>query len=375
MAPKKSKTIKTKAKRVSASSAKPATAFDEIRFETVIYEQRFQNVIQHWNIWPERQINLDELPLSVHRNLQCRNWLSLCKVVEPPPGALIREFYSNLHIRSDGDLGTWIRGQSFIISKDDVSEALDVPQIRSPTYPYSERPNISDVMTLLCGRSVTWGSNPRINSSELTELHYILFRIACHNIFPISHVHTIPIERCYFLYALVTGASICFPSLFIQTMAEAHRSKCKKHGLFFPVFVYRILEYFQLQDFPSLELIHITAPIGATFLKQRSAQKKNVGPSVGSSKRPRVQSTTEESPIDPTVAVADDGDDEVHVDSAAAEPTIPPPPSLRAMMETFMTTQAAHGQLLDGLIAEVAALRAKFSEYMSAFPPPPPSDP
>nr|XP_023883392.1 uncharacterized protein LOC111995693 [Quercus suber] len=72
----------------------------------------------------------------------------------------------------------------------------------------------------------------------------------------------------------------------------------------------------------------------------------------------------EESPIDPTAAVADNGDD---------EPTIPPPLSLRAMMETFMTTQAAHGQLLDGLIAEVAALRAKFSEYRSAFPPPPPS--
>nr|POF27370.1 hypothetical protein CFP56_14487 [Quercus suber] len=98
------------------------------------------------------------------------------------------------------------------------------------------------------------------------------------------------------------------------------------------------------------------APIGATFLKQRSAQKKNVGPSVGSSKRPRVQSIAgdvhaEESPVDPTAAVADDGDNEVHVDGAAAEPTIPPPHSIRAMMETFMTTQAVHGQLLNGLIA------------------------
>nr|POE45753.1 hypothetical protein CFP56_47334 [Quercus suber] len=67
-----------------------------------------------------------------------------------------------------------------------------------------------------------------------------------------------------------------------------------------------------------------TAPIGASFLKQRSAQKKNVGPSVGSSKRPRVQPLladvhAEESPVDPTSAVAVDGDD---------EPTIPPPLSL-----------------------------------------------
>nr|POE71206.1 hypothetical protein CFP56_29038 [Quercus suber] len=112
---------------------------------------------------------------------------------------------------------------------------------------------------------------------------------------------------------------------------------------------------------------------------KRNAQKKNVEPRVGSSKRPRVQALLadvhfEESPVDPTAAVANDGDDEVHVDSADAEPTIPPPLSLRAMMETFMTTQAAHGQLLDGLVAELAALRVEFAEYRSAFPPPPPSD-
>ena len=35
-----------------------------------------------------------------------------------------------------------------------------------------------------------------------------------------------------------------------------------------------------------------------------------------------------------------------------------------------MTTQAAYGQLLDELIAEVAALRVDFTKYKSAFPPP-----
>ena len=382
MAPKKSKTIKTKAKRVSASSSKPAIVFDQTTFETVTKEQRFENVIQYRKIWPERQINLDELPLAIHRNLQCRNWLSLCKDLQPPPVALIREFYANLEIRSDNDFATWIRGRYFVITKNDISNALDVPRVRTPTYPYLylNRPEISDVMTLLCGRPMTLAfTTSRINSSDLTELNYILFRIACHNIFPISHVHTIPIERCFFLYALVTDASICFPSLFYQTLVGAHRSKSKKHGLFFPVFIYRVLCYVGVENFPSLELIHITAPIGATFLKQRTAQKRNVGPSVGSSKRPRVQSTTgddhaEQSPVDPTGTVADIGDDGVHAHSTAADPTVPPPLSLRAMMETIMTTQAAHGQLLDGLIAEVAALRADFSEYSSAFPPPPPSD-
>ena len=216
MAPKKSKTIKTKAKRVSASSSKPANVFDETMLDTVTNAQRFENVIQHWNIWPKQEINLDELPLAVHRNLQCRNWLSLCKDLQPPPVALIREFYSNLEIRSDDDLGIWIQGRYFAITKNDISNALNVPHVRTPTYPYSKHPPISDVMTLLCRRSMTLGFDPRINLSDLTELNYILFRIACHNIFPVSHVHTIPIERCLFLYALVTDASICFPSLFYQ---------------------------------------------------------------------------------------------------------------------------------------------------------------
>ena len=59
---------------------------------------------------------------------------------------------------------------------------------------------------------------------------------------------------------------------------------------------------------------------------------------------------------DPTAAVAKDGDDKVDVDTATPAHTGLPPPSLRAMMETIMTTQAAHGQLLYGLLAEFVAL-------------------
>ena len=39
-----------------------------------------------------------------------------------------------------------------------------------------------------------------------------------------------------------------------------------------------------------------------------------------------------------------------------------------------MTTQVAHGQLLDDLISNVAALRVEFTEYRSSFLPPPPLD-
>lgn len=145
------------------------------------------------------------------------------------------------------------------------------------------------------------------------------------------------------------------------------------HHLFFLVFLYRVLNYLELENFPHLELVFITAPIGATFLKQRYAQRKPVEPSVSTSKRPHVDIVVatgdmfvEEIHIDPTTAM--------DLDTTDAEPTIPPPLSLRAMMETFMMTQATHGQLLDKLLTEVATLRADFSESRSAFPPPTPSN-
>ena len=77
---------------------------------------------------------------------------------------------------------------------------------------------------------------------------------------------------------------------------------------------------------------------------------------------------------DPTSVVVEDGDDEVDVDIVDAAHTGPLPPSLHAMMETIITTQTAHGQLLHGLLAEVAALRVDLVAYRRPVPPFPPSN-
>ena len=72
--------------------------------------------------------------------------------------------------------------------------------------------------------------------------------------------------------------------------------------------------------------------------------------------------------MDPTEVVDPSGDDDT------VDPTATPPLSLRAMMESFMTTQTTHGQLIDELLTGVDALRDDFAEYRRAFPPPPPFD-
>ena len=76
-----------------------------------------------------------------------------------------------------------------------MADALGVSVVREPVYPYEESPPLDDVMSYTTGSSIQWSSDPRITSVELTETTYLFFRIACHSLWPISHLHTIPLER------------------------------------------------------------------------------------------------------------------------------------------------------------------------------------
>ena len=126
-------------------------------------------------------------------------------------------------------------------------------------------------MSYITGSSIQWSSDPWITTAELTEIHYLFFRIACHSLWLISHLHTIPLEHYAFLYALITDTPISFPHLFLHSLNEVYRSNSTSHVLFFPVFIHRILLHLGLDDFPAFEPVHIIAPIGATFLRQRAA--------------------------------------------------------------------------------------------------------
>ena len=137
----------------------------------------------------------------------------------PPPASLIREFYSNLSIHSNDSntqyVMSWIWGEEYVITPSVMAYAFEMPKVQQPVYPYDETPSLDDIMSYLTGSSIQWGFDPQITSYELTEIHYLFFQISCHSIWPIFHLHTIPFEKCAFLYAFVTDAPISFPYLFI----------------------------------------------------------------------------------------------------------------------------------------------------------------
>ena len=217
-----------------------------------------------------------------------------------------------------------------------MADALGVSVVREPVYPYEESPPLDDVMSYITGSSIQWCIDPQIRSAELFETAYLFFRIMCHSLWPISHLHTIPLERCVFLIALVFGASISFPHLFFRSLNEVHRSSVVAHALIHPIFIHRILLFLGLDDFPVGEPVHIIAPIGTTFLRQRAAHLR-VDPIC-----PRgASSGVVPPPPSSTGADTTEG-------FGAADADVPPPTTLdnldiRRTLDHVLTVQVAHG--------------------------------
>ena len=164
-----------------------------------------------------------------------------------------------------------------------------------------------------------------------------------------------------FLYAFVSGASINFPHLFLRSLNEVHRSFVVGHMLIHLIFIHRILLFLGLDGFPSGEPVHVIAPIGATFLRQRAAQLR-----VAHS-RPRGASSSGVPPPSSSTGTA-----AAEPSGAAADADVPPPTAsddsdIRRTLDHVLTIQAAQGQILVDVLNEIRALRAKLAQFR---PPP-----
>ena len=116
--------------------------------------EAFEKLNSKRKIWAESFVILDEVASAIRANLESRGWLSLLKIDHPPPTALIREFFSNLscHVYDSNTLvRSWIRGVEFIITPRIVAEALGVPIVWKPVYPYAEAPPLDVVMSYITG--------------------------------------------------------------------------------------------------------------------------------------------------------------------------------------------------------------------------------
>ena len=121
-----------------------------------------------------------------------------------------------------------------------------------------------------------------------------------------------------------------------------------------------------LANFPAGEPVHVIAPIGVTFLRQRAAHLR-VGPT-----RSRGASSGVVPP--PPFSISADMAEASGV--AAADGDVPPPTTsddldIRRKLDNVLTIQATHGQILVNVLNEICALRSELAQFRQSSPPHP----
>ena len=157
-----------------------------------------------------------------------------------------------------------------------------------------------------------------------------------------------------FLYALVSSVSISFPHLFLRSLNEVHRSSAVAHALIHPSFIHRILLFLGLIDFPTGELVHVIAPIVATFLRQRAARLR-----VGSTRPRGVSFGVVPPPPSSTGADTTEAPGVATVNADVHPPTTSDDSDIQCTLDHVLTVQAAHGQILVDVLDEIRGLRAE----------------
>ena len=154
---------KTRANKKTTTPSTPV--FESDRFRTEKNQETYEKLNIYRLVWAKRKVILDELNREIRRNFESRGWLPLLDAEHPPNAALIRAFYSNLSVHSDDSnsqyVRSWIRGEKYVITPSVVATALGVPLVQQSVYPYTETPPLDDILSLLTGTSIRWGTNPR----------------------------------------------------------------------------------------------------------------------------------------------------------------------------------------------------------------------
>ena len=127
--------------------------------------------------------------------------------------------------------------------------------------------------------------------------------------------------------------------MFLRSLNEVHRSSAITHALIHPIFIYRILLFPDLVDFPADETIHVIAPIGATFFRQRVSHLR-----VGST-CPRSVSSGDVPPPPSSIgaATAETSGGGGAATANVSPPTILDDSDIRRTLDHVLTIQAAQG--------------------------------
>ncbi|KAB1220476.1 hypothetical protein CJ030_MR3G015729 [Morella rubra] len=266
---------KTKTSTSSLTKQKSSN-FDGTRFVDHKAEMLFNKYFKKKAVLAERVVALDELRhTSIPSALRARDWEPLLNPVSPPSKLLVREFYANIHAidKPSSSFTIYLRGHYLRVTPTLISNLYGLRPVPDPTFPYANdaAPSMDAMTTLLFRHPVPY-LGKALNTTNFTVENHVLTRIVCTNLYPVSHMTFLSLERVRFLYALLSGTSIDIASHICDYMLEVYENASSNQSLPFPCLVNRLVTSSCLPSIDGEAAIDLHGSIGLHSISLSEAQ-------------------------------------------------------------------------------------------------------
>ena len=142
---------------------------------------------------------------------------------------------------------TRVRGIRMVVTPDIVSEVLHMPRVVHPDYlSYECLMTVSkdELSSFFCETPSSWGDCQNTSYSAFAKGLRILNMVMTFILHPLSHYNTITKPRVRFLFSLIEGLTIYFPSHFILSLLVVFRDSATHDKLIFSSAITKLLHHF-----------------------------------------------------------------------------------------------------------------------------------
>ena len=163
----------------------------------------------------------------------------------------IQEFYSKIHaINTFIPLFTMVfRGTHIIVTLELISKVLHVPMVAHLDYPSHPRLfSISrdELTSYFYETDMVWGDLLNFSTHDFAKGPRILNMVMTFILTPWSHYNTITKPCAHFLFSILEGLSIDFPSHMIVYLIDIYQDTATCDKLIFPSTITRILTHMHI---------------------------------------------------------------------------------------------------------------------------------
>ena len=230
MAPKKSVPSKNLiTRRGSSSSSSLPFILGSDRFHDSKSQKHFDENFSDMVIHSQHHVILsDFLDTPLPRAFSSRGCESLCEKPSRCPSVFIQEFYSNIHAIDTfvPQFTTVFKGACIVVPLELISEILHVTRVvRSdyPSLPCLRSISRDQLATCFCEMAMVWGGLQNFTSHDFAKGPRILNMVMAFVLTPRFHYNTITEPRTHFVFSLLEGLSMGFPSHMIVSMIDIYQ--------------------------------------------------------------------------------------------------------------------------------------------------------